>query len=106
MKESEAEERFIEQFGVVNAIRLIGYAWQLDVRGEDWLTEHVSRQQLAKIRASYEAAGVPWAPGAIEWIGAFKRLLKINDRAKAQAAAARERAEQVKRRAGGGLRPA
>lgn len=83
MKEDTAVERFIETFGVVNAIRLLGYAYQLDTRGEEWLREKVSRQQLAKIKKSFDEARVPFGQDVIEWsprgLGLGKKLAKHRD---------------------------
>lgn len=89
MKESDAGDRFTEMFGVVNSIRLMSYAWHMDVRGPEWIAEKISRQQLAKIRASYEAAGVPWGPGTIEWTPILKRLKAVKDNADARARTAK-----------------
>jgi hypothetical protein len=83
MKEDTAVDRFIETFGVVNAIRLLGYAYQLDTRGEDWLREMISRQQLAKIKKAFKDARVPFGQDVIEWsprgLGLGKKLSKHRD---------------------------
>ena len=87
MTHGEAEDRFLDKFGPVNAIRLIGYAFKLDIAGEEWLREHVSRQQLAFIRAQFAEAGVPWGPGLIEWQKPLKALIKTREDALAKKAA-------------------
>lgn len=80
MKEDEVVDRFLVKYGAVDAIRLVGYAYQLDTRGEEWLREMVSRQQLAKIRKSFEDAGVPFGPDRIQWsprgLGLGKKLAR------------------------------
>jgi hypothetical protein len=90
MKEDEAVERFITRFGPVNAIRLLGYAYSLDTRGEEWLREVISRQQLAKIRKSFQDAGVPFGQDVIRWsprgLGIGKRLATRNNALKAKLA--------------------
>ena len=95
MKEDEAVERFITKFGPVNAIRLLGYAYSLDTRGEEWLREVISRQQLAKIRKSFGDAGVPFGQDVIQWsprgLGIGKRLARHNDAVKARLARDRNR---------------
>lgn len=87
MTEGEASDRFEAEFGVVNAIRLIGYAYKLEVAGEDWLRDKVSRQQLAFIHTQFEAAGVPWGEGVIEWSRALAKLKRAHEDAKARQAA-------------------
>lgn len=100
VKEQDAFDRFWQTHGIVNAIRLISYARMAEARGEEWLAENVSRQQLAKIRASYEAAGVPWGEGKIQ----FGAITAKAQRA-ARAAETRKR-ELRERRSRRGLRSA
>jgi hypothetical protein len=86
VKEPEATERFITKYGAVNAMRLLGWAWKLDTAGEDWLREHVSRQQLAFIQRQFEDAGVPWASGAIEWPAVMRGAKKAYENVRARKA--------------------
>lgn len=67
MKESEATDRLITAHGAVTAMRLLGYAFKLDSLGEEWLREHISRQQLNHVKARFAEAGVPFEPGTIQW---------------------------------------
>jgi hypothetical protein len=67
MKESEMTDRLIKKYGPVNALRLLGWLWKLELEGEAWISERVSRQQLAFIQRQVAEAGVPWEPGTIEW---------------------------------------
>ena len=64
MKESEATERLIKKHGPVSALRLLGYLYKLDTEGEQWLYEHISRQQLNHVKASFAEAEVPFERGA------------------------------------------
>lgn len=83
--------------GPVSAMRLLGYAYKLDTKGEDWLREHISRQQLNHVKASFEEAKVPFEPGAIQWpaimeagkrmVAHAKRLTAENEVRKATLAA-------------------
>lgn len=95
MNEDDAVERFITKFGPVNAIRLLGYAYSLDTRGEEWLREMISRQQLAKIRKSFKDARVPFGQDVIRWsprgLGIGKNLARHNDAVKAKLARDRGR---------------
>jgi len=87
LTENEASDRFEQKFGIVNAIRLMGYAYKLEAAGEDWLREKLSRQQLTFIRAQFEEAKVPWGEGAIEWGRTLKGLKKAHEDAKLRKAA-------------------
>lgn len=87
MTESQATERFMAKHGPVTTIRLIGYAYKLEVAGEDWLREKVSRQQLLHIRKQFSEAGVPWGEGAIEWSRLLTGLKTTHEDAKARQAA-------------------
>jgi hypothetical protein len=98
MKESEATELLIEAYGPVNALRLLGWLWKLELEGEGWIAEKVSRQQLAFIQRQVTEARVPWAPGTIEWpriMRAGKRAVDnsraLNERTQAAARLARRR---------------
>ena len=95
MKESKATDLFIDKYGPVNALRLLGWAWKLDTAGEDWIRDHVSRQQLAFIQKQFEEAGVPWEPGAIEW----PRIMRAGKRALADAKALDARTQAAARAA-------
>lgn len=90
--EQEAFDRFWAKLGIVNAIRLISYARMAEARGEEWLAENVSRQQLAKIRASYEQAKVPWGEGQIKFGPVTSRLTRVS-----RAAEARKRERRARR---------
>lgn len=98
MKEQDAFDRFMGKFGVVNAIRLISYARTAEARGEEWLAENVSRQQIAKIRVSYEEAGVPWGEGQIQFGVITTKAMKASRRAE------QRKRENRERRARKGLR--
>jgi len=100
VKESEATDRFIRNFGAVNTMRLLGWAWKLDTAGEDWLRDHVSRQQLAFIQRQFEEAGVPWAPGAIQWPAVMRGAKRALDNAKALDARTQAAARATRRRRG------
>ena len=92
MKESEATDRLIAKHGPVNALRLLGWAWKLELEGEEWIRERVSRQQLAFIQRQFAEADVPWRPGAIDWpriMSAGKRALDDARATKAARAARR-----------------
>jgi hypothetical protein len=39
MKESKATDLLIEKHGMVNALRLLGWAWKAELEGEDWIAE-------------------------------------------------------------------
>ncbi len=98
VNESEVTERFITKYGPVNAMRLLGWAWKLDTAGEDWIRDNVSRQQLAFIERQFDEAGVPWAPGAIEWPRVMKGAKKALDNAKALNARTQAAARAARRR--------
>ena len=98
MKESEATERFITKFGAVNAMRLLGWAWKLDTAGEDWLRDHVSRQQLGFIQRQFEEAGVPWTPGAIQWPAVMRGAKRALDNSRALHARTQAAARATSRR--------
>jgi hypothetical protein len=86
VKESEATERLISKHGPVSALRLLGYLYKLDTVGEEWLYEHVSRQQLNHVKASFAEADVPFERGAIQWprLAEFgKRLARHREDVKA-----------------------
>ena len=100
MKESEATERFITKFGAVNAMRLLGWAWKLDTAGEDWLRDHVSRQQLGFIQRQFEEAGVPWTPGAIQWPAVMRGAKRALDNSRALHARTQSAARASSRRRG------
>lgn len=100
VKESEATDRFIKHFGAVNTMRLLGWAWKLDTAGEDWLRDHVSRQQLAFIQRQFEEAGVPWAPGAIQWPAVMQGAKRALDNARALNARTQAGARAARRRRG------
>ena len=107
MKESEATERLITKHGPVTALRLLGYLYKLDTEGEAWLYEHVSRQQLNHVKASFAKADVPFERGAIQWprLAEFgKKLARHRDDVRAlgarqKAAAEAQRAARGPRRA-------
>ena len=82
MKEAEATERLIVTHGAVTAMRLLGYAYKLDTEGEDWLREHISRQQLNHVKARFAEAHVPFEPGAIQWPTAMQAGVRLAARAK------------------------
>ena len=93
MKESRATELLIETHGMVNALRLLGWAWKAELEGEDWIAERVSRQQLAFIQRQFAEAGVPWGPGTIEW----PRILRSSKKALDDAKALNERTQEAAR---------
>lgn len=107
VKESEATERLIAEHGPVTALRLIGYLYKLDTEGEEWLREHVSRQQLNHVKARFEEAKVPFERGAIQWPGLAAvgvRLAAHRDRVKATNE--RQKAALAAQKAARGPRPA
>lgn len=67
VKEADATDRLMAKHGAVTTMRLLGYAYKLDTEGEEWLREHISRQQLNHVRDRFAEAGVPFQRGAIEW---------------------------------------
>ena len=83
MKQSEVTDLLISEHGMVNALRLIGWLWKLELEGEDWISEKVSRQQLAFIKRQVAEAKVPWAPGSIEWPGIMSAGKRAVDNAQA-----------------------
>lgn len=90
MPEPEATDRLLAKYGPVAAIRLLGYAYKLEVNGEEWLRGHVSRQQLLHIRRQFDDAGVPWGEGVIEWPALLRGAKRLQDDAKAR----KERAQE------------
>ena len=107
MKESEATDRLISTHGPVSALRLLGYLYKLDTEGEEWLYEHISRQQLNHVKASFAEAGVPFERGAIQWprlVEFGKRLARHRDNSKALNA--RQRAALAAQQAARGPRKA
>src|SRR5258708_666015 len=83
VKESEATDRLMRKHGPVTAMRLLGYLYKLDTEGEEWLYEHISRQQLNHVKATLAEAGVPFERGAIKWpaLAEFgKKLARHRDR--------------------------
>jgi hypothetical protein len=98
VKESEATDHFITTFDAVSAVRLLGWAWKLDTAGEEWLREHVSRQQLAFIQRQFEEAGVPWAPGAIQWPAVMRGAKRALENARALDARTQAAARAARRR--------
>lgn len=90
VKEAEATDRLMATHGAVTAMRLLGYAYKLDTLGEEWLREHISRQQLNHVRERFAEAGVPFEPGTIRWPKMMQpglRLAAHADRVKAGSAA-------------------
>lgn len=107
VKESEATERLIKAHGAVTTLRLLGYAYKLDTEGEDWLREHISRQQLNHVKARFAEASVPFERGAIQWPKAIefgKRLAAHRDNVKAGIEAGK--AARAAQKAARGPRPA
>jgi hypothetical protein len=100
MKESEATDRLIAKYGPVNALRILGWLWKLELEGEDWIREKVSRQQLAFIQRQVAEANVPWEPGTIEW----PRVLRAGKRAVDNSRALNERTQAAARAARRGRR--
>lgn len=100
MKESEATDRLIAEHGMVNALRLLGWLWKLELEGEDWIAERVSRQQLAFIQRQVAEAKVPWEPGTIEW----PRIMRAGKRAVDNSRALNERTQEAARLARRGRR--
>lgn len=87
MKESEATERLITKHGPVTALRLLGYLFKLDTEGEEWLHEHISRQQLNHVKDRFAEAQVPFERGVIQWpapVRLAKRLAAHRDDVKAK----------------------
>jgi hypothetical protein len=97
MKESEVTDRLIAEHGMVNALRLIGWLWKLELEGEDWIREKVSRQQLAFIQRQVAEAKVPWERGTIEWSRVLRSSKKALDNAKALNARTQEVARIARR---------
>src|SRR5438477_5323558 len=93
MKESRATDLLIEKHGMVNALRLLGWAWKAELEGEDWIAERVSRQQFAFIQRQFADAGVPWGQGTIEWPG----ILRASKSAMDDARALNERTQEAAR---------
>lgn len=85
---------------MVNALRLIGWLWKLELEGEDWIAAKVSRQQLAFIKRQVEEARVPWEPGTIEW----PRIMRAGKRAVDNSRALNERTQEAARLARRGRR--
>lgn len=107
MKESDATDRLIAKHGPVTALRLLGYAYKLDTEGEEWLREHISRQQLNHVKERFAEAGVPFERGALQWpkpIEAAKRLAAYRDDVRAKGAA--RKSARAAQRAARGPRPA
>jgi len=100
IKESEVTERLIKKYGPVNTLRLIGWLWKLELEGEEWISERVSRQQLAFIQRQVAEAGVPWEPGTIEW----PRVMSVGKRMVHDARALNERTQEAARAARRGRR--
>lgn len=93
--------------GAVTTMRLLGYAYKLDTEGEEWLREHISRQQLNHVRDRFAEAGVPFQRGAIEWprLGqAAKRLAAYRDDVRAKGAV--RKSARAAQRSARGPRPA
>ncbi len=107
VKESVATDRLIAKHGPVSALRLLGYLYKLDTEGEEWLYEHVSRQQLNHVKASFAEADVPFERGAIEWpaLAEFGQKLSRH-RERVRALNARQRAAADAQRAARGPRRA
>jgi len=97
MKEGKASELLIEKHGMVNALRLIGWAWKAELEGEEWIAERVSRQQLAFIQRQFSEAGVPWGPGTIEWPRILRSSKRALDNARALDARTQEAARVARR---------
>jgi hypothetical protein len=100
MKQSEVTDRLITEHGMVNALRLLGWLWKLELEGEDWIAEKVSRQQLAFIKRQVAEAKVPWEPGTIEW----PKIMSAGKRAVDSSRALNERTQQAARLARRGRR--
>jgi hypothetical protein len=100
MKQSEVTDRLIAKHGMVNALRLIGWLWKLELEGEDWIAEKVSRQQLAFIQRQVAEAKVPWEPGTIEW----PTIMRAGKRAVDHSRALNERTQEAARLARRGRR--
>ena len=100
MKESEVTDLLMRKYGPVNALRLLGWLWKLELEGEDWIAEKVSRQQLAFIQRQVTEADVPWEPGTIEW----PRILRAGKRAVHNSRALNERSQEAARLARRGRR--
>jgi hypothetical protein len=101
LRESEVTDRLISKYGPVNALRLLGWLWKLELEGEDWIAEKVSRQQLAFIQRQVTEANVPWEPGTIEW----PKLMRAGKRAVDSSRALNERTQERARLASRRRRP-
>jgi hypothetical protein len=93
MNESEVTDRLIKKYGAVNALRLLGWLWKLELEGEDWIAAKVSRQQLTFIKRQVTDADVPWGEETIQW----GKLLRAGKRAVHNSRALNERTQETAR---------